>query len=915
MKELVSYTAKKKWDIKNGCGNHRIIVRAPECSYAKVLLPWRRHDDVSEKGIRIFRGKKEIHNILMLESNEDYGVIVFEAAEPGNYEIYYMPCTIHGEWYDPFVTYFKKSEMQPAKNWLKGYKENKSKEAKALRYECRTEFDSFYPMEICMTKSEQDNFLSKFKGDAVITESRFFPVRLTKKLPTKWNTRTKEDCLTLSDEVYDNEHYVFQINVFSKYGTENVLPKFSEYSERLTCFNKATDIPAGTLQTFWCGVRCEKYRTCKIHFTVEVCGETVSVCLLKNGEKIIRNGDDDPKRMSRLFWFDSDIGTKTSPTKEFSNKGITFVKGKLDLPKQITSCYDDFIQLSDMRTDILAAPVRFIAGKDAKLRSKITYEPDGNVDCEISVIRNSCKSEDFSLEIPFKPEVATYMVGMLREGGKTPDKWRYDFSTKLQGYIVWLGRHNAGLQLKLMGEKEDWGFYKRIPEPWSGNGKGYIELKKSRDCVLLSTHVKSKEKNLKFHFHLTVTPFKPIDYKAHFTEHYYHESGWGLEESFEYLDKAINAKADTIILHQGGILNENINYPFLNTENLKKHVDKAHSLGLKYKLYYTCRELSTRLPELWALRSFNDEMFITDGTFPLADYFARDKSKDWPGRGTPWLYEHLDGNWNSAWNQYLHDGEFDTAVAMKTCSRWNNYYLTGLDWLTKVAGIDGIYVDGMNYDRHIMRRVYNILMKNRGYADIDIHCGNEHTDPCYGGGASVCNYMEHYAYVKSIWNGEGFDYFGHGPDYYFTEICGIPFGVMGEMLQGGGHPYRGMLYGMTARAGWQQGGISTPLFELWDKFNIKTSKMYGYWHPDCPVSTDCENVKATSYTKKNGEILIALASWESSDREITLSFRNNVKNFVLYAPEIDGLQSEEKYEVGDKIPIASVSGKILILKK
>jgi len=37
-------------------------------------------------------------------------------------------------------------------------------------------------------------------------------------------------------------------------------------------------------------------------------------------------------------------------------------------------------------------------------------------------------------------------------------------------------------------------------------------------------------------------------------------------------------------------------------------------------------------------------------------------------------------------------------------------------------------------------------------------------------------------------------------DYWLTEVSGIPFGLMGEMLQDGGHPYRGMLYGMTARS-------------------------------------------------------------------------------------------------------------------
>lgn len=40
------------------------------------------------------------------------------------------------------------------------------------------------------------------------------------------------------------------------------------------------------------------------------------------------------------------------------------------------------------------------------------------------------------------------------------------------------------------------------------------------------------------------------------------------------------------------------------------------------------------------------------------------------------------------------------------------------------------------------------------------------------------------------------------PDFWLVEMSGIPYGLMGEMLQDGGNQYRGMLYGMTARLPW-----------------------------------------------------------------------------------------------------------------
>ena len=81
---------------------------------------------------------------------------------------------------------------------------------------------------------------------------------------------------------------------------------------------------------------------------------------------------------------------------------------------------------------------------------------------------------------------------------------------------------------------------------------------------------------------------------------------------------------------------------------------------------------------------------------------------------------------------------------------------------------------------------------------------------------------------------------------------------MGEMLQDGGNPWRGMIYGMTSRAPWS--GDPSAIWKLWDEFGINDSEMIGYWVDDCPVKTGRPDVLATVY-KKNGSTLIALASW------------------------------------------------------
>ena len=87
-----------------------------------------------------------------------------------------------------------------------------------------------------------------------------------------------------------------------------------------------------------------------------------------------------------------------------------------------------------------------------------------------------------------------------------------------------------------------------------------------------------------------------------------------------------------------------------------------------------------------------------------------------------------------------------------------------------------------------------------------------------------------------IWNtshiylGYGFgEYFQYDlePDYWLTEVSGIPFGLTGEMLEKGGRPYHGLIYGMTTRVY----HIYNPgaLWNLFKEFDIKNSEMLGYW--------------------------------------------------------------------------------------
>jgi hypothetical protein len=101
-----------------------------------------------------------------------------------------------------------------------------------------------------------------------------------------------------------------------------------------------------------------------------------------------------------------------------------------------------------------------------------------------------------------------------------------------------------------------------------------------------------------------------------------------------------------------------------------------------------------------------------------------------------------------------------------------------------------------------------------------------------------------------------------------VEVSGIPFGLMGEMLQDGGNPWRGMLFSMTSRLPWARDPAH--LWNIWDNFRIEQSQMIGYWVDHCPVKTDHPKVLATVYQKKD-KVMISLASWAEKDINIKCS--------------------------------------------
>jgi hypothetical protein len=199
---------------------------------------------------------------------------------------------------------------------------------------------------------------------------------------------------------------------------------------------------------------------------------------------------------------------------------------------------------------------------------------------------------------------------------------------------------------------------------------------------------------------------------------------------------------------------------------------------------------------------------------------------------------------------------------------------------------------------------------------IDFHSGNNF-EPQYGLGSPMNQYMELFPCINSLWFGEGYDY-NSSPDYWLVEVSGIPFGLFSEMLQGGGNPWRGMVYGMTNRLAYQRGNPSA-LWKLWDTFGIADAEMIGYWCKDSPVRTGEEKILATVYRRPD-RTLVSLASWAETETMVNPSIDwkalgLNAATARIHAPAIEGLQEERVFGQDESIPVQPGKGWLLIIER
>ncbi len=434
-------------------------------------------------------------------------------------------------------------------------------------------------------------------------------------------------------------------------------------------FRKTVNISKGSVQALWIGldVPVSASGVYKGNVTVKAVGAKpveIACELAVQGSPVSNHGDDEGWRKTRLRWLDSSIGNDDEPTAPYipvklQKQTVSWLGGEMELskeglPKSLFTCYDPSNQLSGQsRNQILADAMRFVieteAGEEVlkpgslriternnaavswmatqknrhfEVQCTGEFGFDGLVDYRLQVKSLSdIKVKDIRLMVPYTAYAAKYMMGLGHKGGLRPDStiyWRWNVE-KHQDKI-WMGNVNAGLNFCFKDEN-----YKRplvniyyglgklkLPVSWGNANRGGIDIGPDKEGTVRMTvysgeRAMQKGDVLHYNFNMLVTPVKPLNLREMAEKHFYHSNS---DVSAGYIPAALKAGANMINVHHKKDIYPFINYPYYDEAipDLKCFISDAHSKNLDVRLYYTTRELTVKIPELWALRSLGDEV-------------------------------------------------------------------------------------------------------------------------------------------------------------------------------------------------------------------------------------------------------------------------------------------------------------------
>lgn len=694
--------------------------------------------------------------------------------------------------------------------------------------------------------------------------------------------------------------------------------------------------------------------------TASICVETQSesyafdIDFSIDTSPVENHGYNDLWRLSRLKWLNSALAQDESLVRPFvppqvSGSRIAILGREIELagsglPQQIYSKYDESIALcDDVQKTLFARPCVFVIGKEpicvdtnqktvfhnrVEVSSVAEHENysahilgvlryDGQMEYAVKITaKKDFEAEDVSLSFYIDQACTQLMHGLGHRASKAT-ALQYKWNADKQQDCIFIGAVNCGMRVKF--KAEDYRrpliniFYKNLPlvmpqTTWDNGSKGRICVDVAdgfaKLCASTGRFCFKKDETRSFDFEIHITPFKPLDYKKLFGVRYLHNNR--LKNAYKDIDEASRHGLNYVIFHQGNSLMPYINYPFYETDSLKKAAQYAAEKGIGIKLYYTEREHSNHMAETFVYKALGDEIVLR----------KKGVSHSWQKEKPQWLVDNFGEDiipgWFVKYNRGKYKGEHDISFIVRPDTRLDNYYVEGLQWLIENIGISGIYIDDTSLDRTTIERAKKLLDKKDGL--IDMHMWN-HEEPRAGDVSCLNLYCELLPFLDSIWLGEGFFYKKYSPEYMLCEVSGIPYGVSGQMLQDGGDLYEGMLYAMNNRYGWGHKN-AVDMYKVWDSFGIEESKMLGYWHSKNPVRTDNAAVLTTVYLKEDSALL-AVYNFSNKKEKFSLNIDRGLLGFDCAAAQRIkfGSAAKRKANPGAVFALGGRKGMLLLLTR
>lgn len=736
-------------------------------------------------------------------------------------------------------------------------------------------------------------------------------------------------------------------------------------------FAKQVTAAKGRLQALWVGISVPTSAQGAYTGTAQLSlgpgtSIPIGIILKVEGAPVKDFGDSVARNLSRLRWLDSTVGsepTLTAPFTPVRTEGRTvkvlgreLALGDDGLPARVTSYFSPAnTRLVNAGREVLAKPAAFVVETEAgkltwksqfaqikrtdleatwaatsraeglrvETSGRLDYTGSGEVHIRL-IADQDCALKDARLEMPFREKSAQYFMGLNQPGGRRTGAvhWKWDVTRRQDCF--WLGAVNAGLMLRFKDAdylRPPVNIYYafrplRLPTSWGNQGRGGVDLDATSDGHSVVARAYTGPRRLKkgealdFIFELYLTPFRTLDTEKQWAVRFTHLGGPNRQAIDDALANMDARRGPNVLnVHHASFYAPYINYPY-SDDSFAAFCDlvkRAHAKDAKLRVYYTTREITQNMPELFPLHSMNGEI-ILPGPGKDARTLLHPKGPH------AWLVENLREDFVPAWEAQVGApyADLDLSVITTPDSRWNNFYLEGLQQLVQRADFDGMYIDDTALNATSLRRARRILDQRPGRL-IDLHTWN-HFNNWAGFANNLTIYMEILPYLDRLWLGEGFDASAVAPDFWLVEMSGLPFGQMSEMLDGV-HPWRGLVFGETGRHPWS--ADPRGIWKVWDEYGIQGTEFLPFFVENCPVRTGERDVLATVY-RRPGRCLVALGCWAAAEKQIHLGIDWQALGLDpgrarLYAPAIPGMQPEQTWKPSDAITVSPKRGWFLVL--